>query len=105
MKILFDQGTPAPLRHALAGQSVSTEYEKGWSNLENGDLLAEAEKSFDLIITTDKNLAYQQNLKSRKIAILILPTTNWPRIQRHVHLVFAAVESISPAAFVELQIP
>ena len=77
MRILFDQGTPAPLRHALIGHSVSTAYELGWSNLNNGDLLAAAEDaSFELFITTDQNLRYQHNPSRRQLAILVLPTTS-----------------------------
>jgi hypothetical protein len=59
VRILFDQGTPAPLRHALVGHNVVTAFEQGWSNLSNGDLLRKAEAEFDLLITTDKNLEYQ----------------------------------------------
>src|ERR1700690_1396036 len=78
MKILFDHGTPAPLRHQLAGHEISTAYEMGWAKLSNGDLLAAAEKSFDAFITTDQNLRYQQNLAGRRLGILVLPTTSWP---------------------------
>ena len=62
MRILFDQGTPAPLRGLLSEHSVSTAYEMGWSELENGDLLEAAEVDFDALITTDKNLRHQQDL-------------------------------------------
>ena len=62
MKILFDHGTPVPLRRSLPGHEVSTAYEMGWAELPNGDLLAAAEKDFQALITTDKNLRYQQNL-------------------------------------------
>jgi hypothetical protein len=95
MRILFDQGTPAPLRHHLTAHTVETAYERGWSNLENGDLLAAAEQAgFDLFITTDQNLRYQQNLASRMISILVLPTTRWPVIEQHTNDVVAAVGSI-----------
>ena len=60
MRILFDQGTPVPLRRYLSGHTVSTAYEMGWSDLANGDLLAKAESQFDLMMTTDQNLRYQQ---------------------------------------------
>lgn len=80
MRILFDQGTPAPLRDHLPGHSVATAYEKGWSALQNGELLAKAEAAFDVLVTTDRNLHHQQNLAGRKIAILVLPTTSWPRL-------------------------
>lgn len=73
MRILFDQGTPAPLRPPLAGHTISTAYEMGWAKLENGDLLSAAEAAFEAFITTDQNLRYQQNLTGRRLAILILP--------------------------------
>ena len=103
MRILFDQGTPAPLRHALAGHSVETAYERGWSSLSNGNLLAAAESSsFDVFVTTDQNLRYQQSLAGRRLAILVLPTTRWPVIALHVTEVAAAVSAIQPGEFREL---
>lgn len=102
MKILFDHGTPAPLRHHLAGQEISTAYEMGWAKLSNGDLLAIGEKSFAAFITTDQNLRYQQNLTGRKLAILVLPTTSWPEIQRHTDKVAHAVNALKPGDFIEL---
>jgi predicted nuclease of predicted toxin-antitoxin system len=82
VKILFDQGTPAPLRDFLLNHDVSTAYELGWSTLKNGELLNTAEtNSFEVFITTDTNLRYQQNLIQRKIAIVVLNTTSWPRIK------------------------
>jgi hypothetical protein len=104
MKILFDHGTPAPLRHELIGHEVATAFEKGWSQLNNGDLLREAEASFDLFITTDQNLKYQQNLTGRRLAILVLSTTSWPRIQKDLASIVPAVAAIHPGEFVELQI-
>jgi hypothetical protein len=59
MKILFDQGTPVPLRQHLSSHTVETAYEKGWSGLRNGDLLARAEaEGFDALVTTDQNLRH-----------------------------------------------
>jgi predicted nuclease of predicted toxin-antitoxin system len=106
MKILFDQGTPAPLRRWLAGHAVATAYEMGWSELENGDLLAAAEQhGFHLLMTTDQNLSYQQNLQSRTIAILILSTTNWPRIKQHVSLVTEAISQMTAGSFHQVSFP
>jgi hypothetical protein len=102
VKILFDQGTPAPLRRTLPNHTVITAFEKGWANLSNGNLLREAEREFDLLITTDKNLQYQQNLAGRKIAILVLPTTSWPAIQQHQAKVAAAVDCIKPGDYLTL---
>jgi hypothetical protein len=97
MRILFDQGTPAPLRHALPGHSVATVYEQGWDQLANGDLLRVAEPAFDAFVTTDKNLPYQQNLTGRKLAILVLPTTSWPKLRAHTMKVAAAIAALRPA--------
>ena len=103
MKILFDQGTPAPLRHALVGHTVATAFEQGWSNLQNGDLIRVAEADgFNALITTDQNLKSQQNLRGRKLAILVLPTTSWPKIQKHGEKVAAAMNSLKPGEYQEL---
>ena len=102
MKILFDQGTPAPLRKILAPHSVCTTFERGWAGVENGALLAAAEQVFDAFITTDKNLRYQQNLSGRQLAILVLPTTSWPEIQKHLGSVSDAVNALKPGDFIEL---
>ena len=72
---------PVPLRRQLIGHHVVTAYEMGWSTLVNGDLLKAAEAAFDLLMTTDRRLRYQQNLTGRRLAILVLPTTSWPKIQ------------------------
>lgn len=103
MKILFDQGTPAPLRHALTGHTVSTALELGWESLENGRLLAAAESSFDAFITTDKNIRCQQNLFGRRLAILVLPTTSWPEIRACLNMVSNAVNELNPGNVVELR--
>ena len=81
MRILFDQGTPVPLRRFLTDHDVATAYERGWSCVTNGDLIRLAElNGFELLITTDTNLRYQQNLRGRSLTILVLTTTSWPRI-------------------------
>ena len=102
MKILFDHGTPVPLRRELPGHEISTAYEMGWAKLSNGRLLAEAEKSFAAFITTDKNLRYQQNFAGRTLAVLVLPTTSWPEIQKHTPKIAVAVAALQPGDFIEL---
>ena len=78
MKILFDQGTPVPLRNHFSSHHVSTAYELGWATLKNGELLAAAESNgFDVFVTTDTNLSYQQNLSNRKIAIVASAIKDW----------------------------
>ena len=91
-----------PLRQLLSGHSVSTAYEMGWSELANGDLLEAAEADFDALVTTDQNLRYQQDLTGRRLAILVLPTTNWPKIRAHEQQVVAAINALHPGEVVEL---
>lgn len=108
MRILFDQGTPVPLRSHFTGHQIETAAARGWSELSNGDLLNQAEsegfEGFEAIVTTDHNLHYQQNLSSRTIAILVLTSTSWPRIQSKVSDVKAAVDSLQPGDYVEVKI-
>lgn len=106
MRVLFDQGTPSPLRKHLAAHEVSTAFELDWGALKNGELLEQAEKSgFEVLVTTDQNLKYQQNLAVRRIAIVVLSTTSWPRIQQHVPAVLEAMEAVVPGAYLEVPIP
>ncbi len=83
MRILFDQGTPVPLREFLNPHQVETAFERGWSILSNGELLAVGEQEgFEVFVTTDRNLRDQQNLSRGNIAIVVLSSTSWPRIQK-----------------------
>jgi hypothetical protein len=100
MRILFDQGTPVPLKQHLTGHTVFTAYEG--ATLSNGELLATAEKAFDLLVTTDQNLRYQQNLTGRKLAIIVLPTTSWPEIQKHIDPIIKAISLIKPGDYNEV---
>ena len=106
MRVLFDQGTPVPLRQFLQGHSVSTAYEQGWSTLKNGELLKSAENNgFEVLVTTDANLKYQQNLSMRKIAVVVLSTTSWPRIHTASEKIVAAIGDAIPSSYVEVHIP
>jgi hypothetical protein len=102
MRILFDQGTPVPLRFYLIDHQVETAFERGWSQLTNGDLLEMAEQHLDLLVTTEQNLKHQQNLSVRKIAIVVLMTTSWPQIERRIVEVLEAIGKVSSGDYVEL---
>jgi hypothetical protein len=105
VQVLFDQGAPAPLRQFLISHQVSTAYERGWSTLKNGELLQAAELAgFDVLVTTDTNLKYQQNLANRRISIVVLSTTSWPRIKANVEPVILAVNSAVPGSYAEVLI-
>ncbi|NKB65449.1 MAG: hypothetical protein GKR89_00170 [Candidatus Latescibacteria bacterium] len=105
MKILFDQGTPVPLRRYLTGHSVHTAFERGWAQLQNGELLEVCEQEgFQIFISTDQNLRYQQNLSSRQLAIIILLSTSWPRIERRAEEILGVVGAIDPGEYREISI-
>jgi hypothetical protein len=106
MLVLFDQATPVPIRSYLEGHTVRTAFQQGWDKLTNGELLVAAEEDgFELFLTTDKNIRYQQNLAQRKIAILVLGQQQWPLLRPHIQCVVDAVNAASPGSFAELEIP
>lgn len=105
MKVLFDQGTPVPLRRYLRSHEVATVYELGWSTLQNGILISQAEAAgFDVLVTTDTNWKYQQNLSERRLAVVVLLSTSWPKIQAKVSAVVAAVDEATIGSYTEVQI-
>jgi predicted nuclease of predicted toxin-antitoxin system len=105
MKILFDQGTPVPLRRHLHPHATDTSAERGWAGLRNGDLLDQAESNdYDAFITTDQNLKHQQNLAQRSIRILVLTSTSWPRISRKIQQIRDALEKLPDGGYTEVQI-
>ena len=97
MRVLFDQATPVPLRRFLEGHTVRTAAQEGWDRLRNGELLDAAEEAgFDVLLTTDKNMRYQQNLTGGKIAVILLGRQQWPELRGHVRLVVAALNAVVP---------
>ena len=84
---------------------METAHERGWSRLKNGDLIAAAEAAgFDLLVTTDRSLKYQQNLSARRLAVVVLLTTSWPRIQRALPSVVAAIDGAFAASYAEVAV-
>jgi len=102
MKILFDQGTPAPLRAYLGGHTVDTAYELGWAILRKSELLAAAEKDgYHLLVTTDQNLKYQQNLRNKKLAVLVLRSSSWLRLKAHAEKITQTIKTIKIGEYIE----
>ncbi len=100
MKVLLDHNVPKRLRQFLFGHDVRLAREMGWAELSNGDLLASAEKQgFDVMVTADKNLSYQQNLQSRNLALIVLSTSDWQVLRNDPGPVVAAVDSATPSSF------
>jgi hypothetical protein len=103
VRVLFDQGVPVPLRSHLSHHKVVTVFEMGWSTLQNEELLSRTEAhGFEVFLTTDRSLKYQQNLAKRTLAIVVLLSTSWPKIRLHAERVAAAVESATPGSYVEV---
>lgn len=106
MLILFDQATPVPIRPFLKGHTVRTAAQQGWDRISNGDLLTLAESAgFDMLLTTDKNMRYQQNLASRTIAIVVIGIVNGRNFVRTVSLSWNAVNAAPPGSYTEVGIP
>ncbi len=106
MLILLDHSTPAPLRHALVGHVVVETIERGWQTLVNGALLDAAEAAgFEVFVTADKNIQYQQNLAGRKISIITLGHAQWPVLRAYTERVLAAVNAAVPGSCVEVEVP
>ena len=103
MRVLFDTCVPRPLRQSLPGHDVKTAQEMGWDRLRNGDLIKMAEQGFDALITSDQKLKYQQNLKSRKLAIIVLPTNHLRSVVQLAPKIALALSEIFPGALVEIQ--
>ena len=106
MKVFFDECVPRPLRKLLAVPEIKTAQEMGWGRLKNGELIRQAEVSgFDVFVTSDQNLKYQQNLQGRKIALLVLSTNYWPILEKHHGLITSALAAIQPGQYLELTVP
>jgi len=106
MLILFDNGTPRGLARFLSAHTVEEARTRGWEELENGELIDAAEQAgFQLMVTTDKNIRYQQNLKTRKIALVVLEHSQWPMVKLVVESIVAAVNAAEPGSYIEVDVP
>jgi hypothetical protein len=100
VKVLFDHNVPQKLRPFLPAHDVSTADEMGWQELENGELLrAAALAGFAVMVTGDKNIFYQQNLRSMELAIVVLGTNNWNVLKRDALPIVTAVDAAKPGSF------
>ncbi len=106
MKILFDNGTPRSVARCLGGHEIIRARQIGWHELGNGELIQSAEEAgYDLLLSTDKNIRYQQNLSNRKIALVVLTSQQWPDVQLHLEKIAAAVREALPGSYTEVEIP
>ena len=106
MRILFDHGTPSGIAKALAGHEVTEAIERGWDRISNGDLLKAAEAAgFELLLTTDKRIRYQQNLTNRKIAIVVLGNSTWRIVRLYLDRIALTANAATPGSYAEVDIP
>ena len=106
MRILFDHGTPSGIAGSLTGHEVTEAIERGWDRISNGELLSLAEaEGFDLLLTTDKRIRHQQNLTSRKIAVLVLGNSTWPVVRLYLDRIASAVNDVTPGSYAQVDIP
>jgi PIN like domain len=106
VKILFDHGTPRSVAQSLTGHEVTRAAQMGWHELANGELIEKAEAAgFELLLSTDKNIRYQQNLKDRQIAIVVLTDQQWPNVRLHLEKIAVAVDAATAGSYAEVEIP
>ena len=105
-RILLDEGVPIGVRTLVTGVQVETVPEIGWAGLSNGDLIRAAEDAgFEVMITCDQNIRYQQNLAGRRLALVVLTTNHWDTIQANSDGILPAVESATAGGFVVVDMP
>ena len=108
MRVLFDNSTPRGVRNLLQqqGHSVTEARERAWDRLENGDLLHVAEEGgFDVLVTPDQNIRYQQNLTGRTIALVVLTNSTWRIVRPHLDRIARAVNEATPGSYAVVEIP
>jgi hypothetical protein len=106
MLVLFDNGTPRGLARFLTGHTVEEARARGWEELANGELIDLAEQAgFEVMVTTDKNIRHQQNLKVRKLALVVLGNSQWPMVKLVAEDIVAAVNTAEPGSYTEVAVP
>lgn len=104
MKIILDENLPRALKRYLSAYEVTTVQEQGWAGVRNGELIARIDGVYDVLLTSDKNLKYQQNLTGRSIAIIELPTNRLKLLETLTDTILAEVESVSPRMYVQVSL-
>jgi len=104
--ILFDNNVPRGLARSLSVHTVVEARARGWHTFKNGDLLTAAEAAgFDVMVTSDKSIKYQQNLTGRKIALVVLSQGRWRLVRQRLDAIAAAVNAATPGSYTEVEVP
>jgi hypothetical protein len=106
VKIIFDNSTPAPLAAFIIGHEISMCPKLGWARLGNGELLTAAEAAgFELMVSADQNLKYQQNLTKRRIALIVLGSNDWSIVRNYTTVIAASADVATPNSYVFVEMP
>jgi len=106
MRVLLDNGVLRGVARYLTSHSVEEARVRGWEELANGDLIDAAEQAgFEVMVTTDKNIRYQQNLKARKLSLIVLEHAQWPMVKLVVENIVDAVNAAAPGSYGEVAVP
>jgi len=106
MRVLFDHGTPSGIAGSLSSHEVTEAIERGWDRISNGELLNVAEAAgFDVLLTTDKRIRYQQNLMGRKLAVVVLGNSTWRVVRLYLDRIALVVNEAAPGSYAEVDIP
>lgn len=108
LRVLFDKNVPYPLRHHLADCLVKTAEEEGWGQISNGELITYAEQSgYQILITCDQSLRYQQDITNRRISTVVLGSNIWPSVKSKIVEIDAALKRAAPGSleFIEIAPP
>ncbi len=102
MKIIIDECVTHIVKKRLPHRQIKTVQEMNWAGVKNGELLKLVEADFEIFITSDKNLRYQQNLQNRRFSIILLPSNQVPAIEKLLPQIDEALENIQPNDFIEI---
>jgi len=106
MRVLFDHNIPSGTARALIDHEVAEAVQRGWERISNGLLISNAEEAgFDVLLTADKRIRYQQNLKGRRLALVVVSNPTWRILQKYVDRITAAVNAATPGSYTEVEIP
>jgi hypothetical protein len=106
MRVLFDHGTPSGIAGSLSSHEVTEAIERGWDRISNGELLNVSEAAgFEVLLTTDERIRYQQNLTGRKIAVVVLGNSTWRVVRLYLDRIALAVNEATPGSYAEVDIP
>jgi predicted nuclease of predicted toxin-antitoxin system len=105
VKILLDESVPRLVKSQLPHLNIRTVQEVGWAGIRNGELLRRAEEQFEVLITADQNLRYQQNLSGRQLAIVVLPSNQVPIVAKLLRPIETILATIQPGTLIEIPLP